>query len=119
MAGYLIDLFGSSLALTVAIELAVAVLWGVRPLRGLVLVALVNLLTNPLVVLFWWLSGIYLPALPAIAVQLVLEAAATAAEAGIYCSFAGEPQWRIRHPVLLSVTANLCAWLFGLARGRL
>lgn len=113
MTAYLIRMFGNSLALTLVIELAIALLWGVRSARGLLLVALVNMLTNPLVVLLYWLSGLYLPMLPNLPVQLVLETAAIMAEAGIYCSFSKEPQWRIRRPALLSFVANVCAWLVG------
>ena len=114
VAAYLISMFGSSLALTLVIELVTAFLWGVRSPRGLLLVALVNVLTNPLVVLLYWLSGLYLPMLPSLPVQLALETAAIMAEAEIYCSFSKEPQWQIRHPALLSIVANICAWLVGL-----
>ena len=44
-----------SLLLTLVLELAFALVWGIRG-RGLVFVALMNLLTNPLVVLLHFFS---------------------------------------------------------------
>lgn len=91
-----------SLLLTLAIELPVAWLWGLRG-RDLQLAALVNLLTNPPVVLL----AILLPRPPVVA---VLELAAVAAEAFCYLR-RGE---QIRHPVLLACVANLISYSAGI-----
>lgn len=114
MAIYLIRMFGWSLAITLAVELAVAFLLGVRTGKGMLLVALVNLLTNPPAVLCNWLCMLYLADYRRIPVQLVIEAAVVTAEALIYCSFARDRVWPVRRPVLLSLTANGCSWLLGL-----
>lgn len=117
MVVYLIRMFGTSLALTLAIELAVAYLLGVRAGKGIRLVALVNLLTNPPAVLCNWLCGLYLPGYRKLEVQLVIETAVVVTEAFVYCRFAADEQRRIKRPVLLSLAANGCSWLLGLLAG--
>lgn len=89
--------------------------------RGFLLVVLVNVLTNPPAVLLCWLARQYLPdaagmaaGMPAFFLQVIVEAAVVAVEAYVYRSFAKEPQWGIRRPVVLSVMANLCSWLGGI-----
>lgn len=73
MESGLIERFGVSLAITIAVELAVAFLsgrglWkcsGGRQLgKKVLLVMLVNVLTNPPAVLVCWIAGLYLPGLP-------------------------------------------------------
>lgn len=90
-----------SLLLTLAIELPVAWLWGLRG-RDLQLAVLVNLLTNPPVVLL----AILLRRPPVVA---ILEVTAAATEALCYLR-RGE---QIRHPVLLSCVANLISYSAG------
>lgn len=133
MRAYLLEMFGSSLALTIVAEMAVifamcsifpedsgsagsASVDAGRPYwrEKALLVMLVNVLTNPLAVLLCWLGRLYLPTLPQIAVQLAVEGAVTAAEGLVYCSFAKRPEWGIRRPVLLAVAANACSWLLGM-----
>lgn len=81
--------------------------------KGILLVVLVNVLTNPPAVLLCWLGGLYMPTIPKIAVQLVVETAVVLVEACIYRSFAQRPQWKIARPVRLAVAANVCSWLLG------
>ena len=118
MNGYLMKMFCGSLALTLMIELAVIfpLQWflcknsrrghlpdasgpfspdrtDTRPIRPkwaniLLLVILVNVLTNP----------------PAVVIV----------EARVYGSFAEKEQWQMRRPVLTAVTANVCSWLLGI-----
>lgn len=117
MTAYLIRMFGISLALTLGIELAAAFLCGVRSGRGILLVTLVNILTNPLAVMLYWLIRLYLPGLSRMSVQLPLEAAVIVSEALVYSGFSRDERWRIRRPVLLSLAANLCSWLLGVLLG--
>ncbi len=55
--------------------------------QKLLLVVLVNILTNPPAVLLHWLGSLYLPALPDLWLQLGLELLVILAEALIYHSF--------------------------------
>ena len=117
MAIYLIRMFGISLMLTIVIELAVAFLFGIRTGKGMLLVVLVNVFTNPPAVLCNWLCRLYLADYHKMPLQLVIEAAVIAVEALIYCGFARDERWQIRRPALLALTANGCSWLIGLLGG--
>ncbi len=120
------EMFGISLALTIAVESAAAILLERKrfhvPAQGeqrknmrniILLVILVNVLTNPPAVLLCWLGRMYLPDVPRMFIQPVVEIAVVAVEACIYRSFAGKPLWRTDSPVRLAVAANVCSWLVG------
>ena len=121
-------MFAISLALTLLIESAVAYLFGVR-MPGMKVVWLVNTLTNPAAVLAAWLWRLYNPAAPSLVFQvpflpisvlriplyqIPIEAIVFVTEAFIYGLYSREDAWGIRHPVLLSLTANLISWGTGL-----
>ena len=97
-------MFAISLALTLAIELPVAILWGLRG-RALAVVALVNVLTNPLAVALHAHLGIP---------QIPVELAVVAAEAMIYRSFSRTPGWRLPRPAGLALVSNALSWGLGL-----
>ena len=98
--------FFVSLGLTLLVEVPVAYCWGLRSRHDLTVAVLVNVLTNPAVVL---LNGL-LSAAPWWAVQLPLEAAAIAVEGFCY-RHCGE---NIRRPYLLSLCANCISYGAGL-----
>ena len=102
-----------SLLLTLAVEVPAAWLWGLRG-RDLTLAALVNVLTNPAVVLLYGLI-VSATGWPRLGVQLPLEAAAAAVEAWCYLK-CGE---NIRGPVRLAVLANGLSYGAGLLLNRL
>lgn len=135
MSGYLMKMFCGSLALTLVTELAVIfqLQWflcknprqrylftpdrtDTRPKRAniLLLVFLVNVLTNPPAVLLCRLGRLFLPPAFYRPVQFTVEAAVVIVEAYVYCSFAEKEEWRMRRPVLMAVTANVCSWLLGI-----
>lgn len=89
-----------SLGLTVAIEGAVAMAWGLRG-RALAVCVLVNTMTNPAAVLLH-------ARFPAWPVTALLEAAATAAEGFVYARFG------VRRPWALALTANGVSFAAGL-----
>lgn len=93
------------LALTLAVELPLALLWGVRG-QDLLLCTLANVLTNPAVVL---LNLIF----PAPWLLLLLECAAVGVEGGVYRLCARH----IRAPFLFSLWANGCSFGLGLVIG--
>lgn len=92
-----------SLALTLLLELLFALMVGVRKTRDLVLVVLVNTLTNPPVVLLHTLF-------PAVWVTALLELSAVGVEAAIYSKCAQS----IRKPLLFSLGINAFSYLTGL-----
>lgn len=122
----ILEMFLLSLALTLVIETAVALIMDVR-MPGLKVVWLVNLLTNPAAVCVNWLLGMWFPVAPLavseaplmtnlliIARQLPIEVLVVLVEAGIYISFSKEKRWGIRRPVALAVAANLVSYCGGL-----
>lgn len=104
MIGYLAELFGVSLGLTIALELPVGVLFGMGSRKNLFLMILVNILTNPAAVL---LHSLGCPQIP-------IEIAVVAAEAFVYWRFAKTQDWHIPHPVWLALSANAISWGVGL-----
>lgn len=93
-----------SLGLTLVLELAFSLIWGLRS-RDLMLVVLMNLLTNPAVVLLHHL----LRSWPEVPVVIVLEAAAILVE-GLCCRYRGE---HIRHPWRFALLVNLFSYGIG------
>ncbi len=81
------------------------------------LVVLVNVLTNPLAVLFCWLGRMWLPPFLSLPLELAVEAAVVAVEAWIYRSFMEKPGWGTGRPLLLSVATNVCSWTAGVVFG--
>ena len=94
-----------SLGLTLFFELLLALLWRVRG-RDLILVALVNVLTNPAVVL---LHHLLLPH-GALLHTVLPEIGAVATEAVIYC----RKENRIAHPLFFALVANGLSYGLGL-----
>ena len=94
---------GISLLLTLLLEgLFAFFLGGIRSLRGLLLTVLVNMLTNPPVVLTYTLF----PSLP---VKLALEVAAVLVEGFVYKTCSEE----IRRPFLYALCINAFSFLTG------
>ena len=112
MGNYLLQMFGISLLLTLLIEWLVAFLWGIRGKKGLLLVTLVNIVTNPAAVLTYWLYRVYC-ADTSIVVQIGIEIVVVVVEALIYQSFAKEESFRIKWPIALGIVANALSWGVG------
>lgn len=96
-----------SLFLTLVLELGFALLWGVN-MRDILLVALANVLTNPVVVLCYTLVGSFTPGLliPAVA---VLEVGAVVVEGWLF-----QTRSNIRFPWAFALCANLFSFTIGL-----
>ena len=103
-----------SLGMTVILEEAFGRMAGVRDGWDMVLIALVNLLTNPAVVLVYHLNRIY-PVTNPYCAAVILEIGAVAAEGICYRAAARG----IRHPWIFSAGANLFSYTAGLVIGRL
>ena len=143
MGTYLLKMLAGSLALTLVTELGIAGLYfsfGQRKeraygadgsgrscagepsgqaerrkyrLRLLLLVVLVNVLTNPAAVLTCWLGRVYLAPGLWLPLELAVEVTVVAVEGCVYLSFGRKPEWRIEHPIGLAVAANAVSWLLG------
>lgn len=110
--GYLIQLLARALALTLALELAGALLCGIRAHEDLQVVVLAQAVTNPLVELacigVGWQPGYALTSFPWLVV-LVCELAAWIVEALLYRSAQVS-----RHPWCLSAALNALSFGTGL-----
>ena len=97
-----------SLLLTLVLEEAFALLWGLRGRRELTVVALVNILTNPAVVLLYHLSTGLLGWNP-VWVTAILECAAVIVEWRCYksCSY------QLKRPFLFALLANVISYGVG------
>ena len=97
-----------SLFLTLVFEEIFALLWGLRGWREWIIVALVNLLTNPAVVLLYHLStGLW--GMNAVWVALILECAAVVVEWRCYKSCSRQ----LKHPFLFALFANVISYTLG------
>ena len=97
-----------SLLLTLLLEETFALIWGLRGWRELTVVALVNLLTNPAVVLLYHLSTGLLGWSP-VWVTAVLECAAVLIEWLCYRSCSEQ----LKHPFLFALLANVISYSAG------
>ena len=104
MMNYFLEMFGISLALTLLLELLIGLCFGYRSGRMLLLVLLVNVLTNPGAVLLHWLG---IPQIPIEIVVVFLETI-------IYLWFAKDEKWVVPRPVLFPMVANCVSWGMGL-----
>ena len=97
-----------SLALTLALEELFALIWGLRGRQELGTVVLVNILTNPPVVLAYH-TAVGLLGWNALAVTVVLETTAVLVEWRYYrlCSR------QLKRPFLLALLANLFSYVTG------
>ena len=104
MAKYILEMFGISLGLTLLIELPIGFAMGMREKKHILLMILVNVLTNPAAVLLCWLG---VPQIP-------VEIGVFLVEASVYYWFSRDESWNIKHPVLLALLANLISWTSGI-----
>ncbi|NLY73440.1 MAG: hypothetical protein GX079_07090 [Tissierellia bacterium] len=109
MNAQLLTSLAYSLLLTLIIETSFFLIIGKRRKKDLILVCLVNILTNPPVVLLYWLTIIYSRLNPIFAI-LVLESSAIIIEGYYYKNYGQE----FSHPYTLSLIANLLSFGIGL-----
>lgn len=105
----MLKVLGISLLLTLIFEEVFALLWGLRGKRELTVIALVNILTNPVVVLtYHTCTGLF--GWPAVPVTAVLEIGAVLVE--WRCLHACSEQ--LKRPLLFAILANAFSYGFGL-----
>lgn len=100
---------GTSLILTLVLETGFFLLIGKRGKKDLLLLVLVNVLTNPPVVLLYWLATWY-TAWPTAIIILPLELFAVLTEGYYYKKYAGG----FKHPYLFSLAANMFSFWSGM-----
>jgi len=105
----LLTALGISLALTLALETGFFLLLGKRNKKDLLLLLLVNVLTNPVVVLTYWLAVLY-TAWNAVIIIIPLEVLAMLIEGRYYKKYGCD----FKHPYLFSLAANIFSYGTGL-----
>lgn len=101
----MLKILAVSLLLTLVFEELFALVWGLRGRRELGLVALVNVLTNPTVVLLYHTAAA-LWRWNAVLVTAVLEAAAVLVEWRCYRAYAEQ----VKRPFLFALLVNLFSY---------
>ena len=106
----LLSSLGVSLLLTIVLETGFFFIAGKREKKDLLLLMLVNILTNPAVVLLYWLAVLY-AGLNSVIIMIPLELFAILAEGYYYkkygCGF--------HRPYLFSFAANMFSFWIGVA----
>ena len=97
-----------SLGLTVALEVGIGIVTGKKDRKNLLLIVLVNIITNPVVVLSYWLAAAYTSWNLALVVA-ALEVFAVLLEGGYYRKY-GRGFGR---PYLFSAAANMFSFWVG------
>jgi len=103
-----LNVFGVSLLLTLALEGLFAYVWGLRRRRELAVVALVNILTNPPVVLLYYTFAAFSGWNPLL-VKAVLELTAVAVEWFYYRTCSED----LKRPFLFALLANAFSYGVG------
>lgn len=106
-------MFALSFFITLSVEFLVAILFGIRTKRGLLLVFLMNLLTNPMAV-FIHLCGMTLLPFWNTWCQVGMEVGVLILEAFIYVLFSRKDDFHIKKPILLATVANVTSFGCGL-----
>ena len=98
-----------SIALTIALETGFFLLIGKRNKKDLLLLLLVNVLTNPVVVLTYWLAVLYTN-WNAVIIIIPLEVLAVLIEGRYYKKYGRD----FKRPYLFSLAANIFSYGIGL-----
>ena len=109
ISGELLRAIGFSLALTLVFEAGFFFISGMRGRRDLLLVLLVNVITNPIVVLLYWLAALY-TGFNTTLVKIPLEVFAVLTE-GFYYRRYGHG---FKRPFLFSLAANAFSFFLGM-----
>lgn len=107
------SMFVVSLMLTIIIECSVARVWGLKTKKEILLVLLVNVLTNPAAVFCIWICNGYLGSHYSFLYQCIIEFLVVVVEAKVYSDFAKEADWNIKKPLQFAIIVNLISWLSG------
>lgn len=113
MTVYLLEMFGMSLLWTLLVEETIGFFWGFRRKKYFLLIFLVNVVTNPVAVLSYWVNRKYWFG-PSLTVQIIIEILVVLTEAWIYSIFSKDEEWDISRPILLAIVANAVSWGSGL-----
>lgn len=107
------QMFAVSLGATIILEALVMILMGEQSKKNLLLLVLVNILTNPFAVYLAYVGKTF-SNLPEMLIQLPIEVVVVFVEVGIYVWFSKDENWVVKRPILLGVLTNVFSWAIGL-----
>lgn len=102
--------FGVSLGATLLLEVPTAALLGVRTRRGILIVVLANILTNPAANLAVWVLALACPGVSRLLRELPVELCVLAVETAVYLAFSRKRGDVLPRPVLLALVCNVISW---------
>ncbi|MBQ6679631.1 MAG: hypothetical protein IJM76_06370 [Lachnospiraceae bacterium] len=114
---YLIKMMLFSFLITAAVEVPLSLLFGARK-KGLLIVLIVNLITNPPAVFLSYLLRAYLPRGLYLPLVLLMECAVILIEWGLYRRTARKLPV-VRKPLLAAAVLNVTSYLSGVILNRL
>ena len=109
----ILEMFAVSLGATFVLETLVMILMGEHSKKNLLLLVLINILTNPMAVYLSYVGRLLL-GLSEILIQLPIEIGVILVEVGIYTWFSKDENWKIKRPILLGILTNVFSWSIGL-----
>lgn len=109
----ILEMFAVSLGATFVLETLVMILMDEHSKKNLLLLVLVNILTNPMAVYLAYVGKILIGT-SEILIQLPIEIVVILVEAGIYTWFSKDENWKIKRPILLGILTNVFSWSIGL-----
>ena len=109
----ILEMFAVSLGATFVLETLVMILIGEHSKKNLLLLVLINILTNPMAVYLSYVGRLLL-GLSEILIQLPIEIGVILVESGIYTWFSKDENWKIKRPILLGILTNVFSWSIGL-----
>ena len=110
----LIKTFAIALILTVIVEEILALIMGFRAKLELVIILLVNTLTNPLMMLYYTFIRSKCPDLNGVLLQLPGELLVVIIEAYVFKKMGKTKDYCFDHPILLSIALNVTSWMIGI-----
>ncbi len=97
-----------SLLLTIIVELLFFILIGIRDKKNLLLACLINMITNPPVVLCYYLISSYTD-LNMYYITIILELGAILTESYYYRTYGS----KLKHPYSLAISTNIVSYSIG------
>lgn len=110
MLRMLIKILSNSLFFTILIELSVSIILKVKDKKDLLNIVLVNIVTNPIVVLFPYIIGLFYGLKYRLIMLLLLEIFAFVFEGYIYKKYL---KYNKINPFILSLLLNISSYLLG------
>ena len=114
---YTLDLlktFAIALILTIIVEEVIAFFMGKRTKLELIIILLVNTLTNPLMMLYYTFIRGQLPDAPKVLLQIPGEIVVVLVEAYVFKTMGKTKDYNFDHPLLLSIVLYTLSWMIGI-----